>query len=149
MRRLAEHLPKSLRLTASDEFGIPAQYKKAVKFAVLAYATKRPGSERRFETTPCIPKLPVPVGKELLSARQNFAARFQAAAIGSVRQQRFDFLDGIQGPDLHQRLRWRFRCFQSPFFGGQNSFMVSGRETFMCRLFVCVLFRVRPREKAY
>ncbi|HEV3210052.1 MAG TPA: anhydro-N-acetylmuramic acid kinase [Chthoniobacterales bacterium] len=38
MRRLAEHLPKSLRLTTSDEFGIPAQYKEAVKFAVLAYA---------------------------------------------------------------------------------------------------------------
>ena len=38
MRRLAERLPKSLRLTTSDEFGIPAQYKEAVKFAVLAYA---------------------------------------------------------------------------------------------------------------
>jgi hypothetical protein len=63
-------------------------------------------------------------------------------------EQRFDFLVGIQGPDLHQRLRWRFRCFQSPLFGGQNFFMVSGRETFMCRLFVCVLFRARPREKA-
>jgi anhydro-N-acetylmuramic acid kinase len=38
MRHLAERLPKSLRLTTSDEFGIPAQYKEAVKFAVLAYA---------------------------------------------------------------------------------------------------------------
>jgi anhydro-N-acetylmuramic acid kinase len=38
VRRLAEHLPSSLRLTTSDEFGIPAQYKEAVKFAVLAYA---------------------------------------------------------------------------------------------------------------
>jgi anhydro-N-acetylmuramic acid kinase len=39
MKRLAEHLPAGLRLTTSDEFGIPAQYKEAVKFATLAHAT--------------------------------------------------------------------------------------------------------------
>jgi len=39
MGRLAQLLPKSLRLTTSDEFGIPPQYKEAIKFATLAYAT--------------------------------------------------------------------------------------------------------------
>jgi anhydro-N-acetylmuramic acid kinase len=39
MRRLAERLPKSLRLTRSDEFGIPAAFKEAIKFATLAHAT--------------------------------------------------------------------------------------------------------------
>lgn len=38
MLRLAERLPKSLRLTTSDEFGIPFQYKEAIKFAALAHA---------------------------------------------------------------------------------------------------------------
>jgi len=40
MRRLAANLPSGLRLTRSDEFGIPAQYKEAIKFAALALAAK-------------------------------------------------------------------------------------------------------------
>ncbi len=40
MRRLAKRLPAGLRLTLSDEFGIPAQYKEAVKFAALALAAQ-------------------------------------------------------------------------------------------------------------
>lgn len=40
MRRLKTLLPAGLRLTTSDEFGIPAQYKEAVKFAALALAAK-------------------------------------------------------------------------------------------------------------
>ena len=40
MRRLAALTPKGLRLTTSDEFGIPAQYKEAIKFAALALAAK-------------------------------------------------------------------------------------------------------------
>ncbi|WP_159014438.1 anhydro-N-acetylmuramic acid kinase [Acidisoma sp. S159] len=39
MKRLAAHLPSSLRLAASDEFGMPAQFKEAIKFATLAHAT--------------------------------------------------------------------------------------------------------------
>jgi anhydro-N-acetylmuramic acid kinase len=39
MKRLAERLPKSLRLTTSDEFGVPAPFKEAIKFATLAHAT--------------------------------------------------------------------------------------------------------------
>jgi anhydro-N-acetylmuramic acid kinase len=39
MERLAAHMPKSLRLTLSDEFGVPAAFKEAIKFAVLAHAT--------------------------------------------------------------------------------------------------------------
>jgi anhydro-N-acetylmuramic acid kinase len=39
MERLAAHMPKSLRLTLSDEFGIPAAFKEAIKFATLAHAT--------------------------------------------------------------------------------------------------------------
>lgn len=39
MQRLAAHLPSSLRLARSDEFGIPAAYKEAIKFATLAHAT--------------------------------------------------------------------------------------------------------------
>jgi anhydro-N-acetylmuramic acid kinase len=39
MSRLAERLPKSLRLTKSDEFGVPAAFKEAIKFATLAHAT--------------------------------------------------------------------------------------------------------------
>jgi len=38
---LARRLPPGLRLTTSAEFGIPPQYKEAVKFATLAYATQR------------------------------------------------------------------------------------------------------------
>jgi len=41
MGMLAERLPAGPRLTTSDEFGIPPQFKEAVKFAVLAYATQR------------------------------------------------------------------------------------------------------------
>jgi anhydro-N-acetylmuramic acid kinase len=39
MERLAAHMPKGLRLTLSDEFGIPAAFKEAIKFAALAHAT--------------------------------------------------------------------------------------------------------------
>jgi anhydro-N-acetylmuramic acid kinase len=39
MERLAAHMPQGLRLTPSDEFGIPAAFKEAIKFAVLAHAT--------------------------------------------------------------------------------------------------------------
>jgi len=39
MERLADDMPKGLRLTLSDEFGIPAAFKEAIKFAVLAHAT--------------------------------------------------------------------------------------------------------------
>ena len=40
MRRLQAHLPEGLRLTLSDEFGIPSQYKEAIKFATLALAAQ-------------------------------------------------------------------------------------------------------------
>ena len=39
MARLAARLPKTLRLTTSAEFGIPPQFKEAIKFATLAHAT--------------------------------------------------------------------------------------------------------------
>ena len=39
MERLAAHLPKGLRLAMSDEFGVPAAFKEAIKFATLAHAT--------------------------------------------------------------------------------------------------------------
>ena len=39
MERLAAYMPKSLRLTLSDEFGVPAAFKEAIKFATLAHAT--------------------------------------------------------------------------------------------------------------
>ena len=39
MRRLREQLPSHMRLTTSDEYGIPAQFKEAIKFATLAFAT--------------------------------------------------------------------------------------------------------------
>ena len=32
-------MPAGLRLTLSDEFGIPAAFKEAIKFAVLSHAT--------------------------------------------------------------------------------------------------------------
>lgn len=38
LRRIGAVLPPHIRLTVSDEFGIPAQFKEAVKFATLAYA---------------------------------------------------------------------------------------------------------------
>lgn len=39
MERLATYMPKTLRLTVTDEFGIPAAFKEAIKFATLAHAT--------------------------------------------------------------------------------------------------------------
>ena len=39
MERLATYMPKSLRLTLSNEFGVPAAFKEAIKFATLAHAT--------------------------------------------------------------------------------------------------------------
>jgi anhydro-N-acetylmuramic acid kinase len=39
MERLATYMPKGLRLTKSDEFGVPAAFKEAIKFATLAHAT--------------------------------------------------------------------------------------------------------------
>jgi len=39
MRLLGERLPAHMRLTTSDEYGIPAQFKEAIKFATLAFAT--------------------------------------------------------------------------------------------------------------
>jgi anhydro-N-acetylmuramic acid kinase len=38
MRMLGDRLPDTLRLTTSDEFGLPPQYKEAIKFGVLAFA---------------------------------------------------------------------------------------------------------------
>jgi anhydro-N-acetylmuramic acid kinase len=40
MARLQAHIPTGLCLTLSDEFGIPAQYKEAIKFATLALAAQ-------------------------------------------------------------------------------------------------------------
>lgn len=39
MQLLREKLPEHIRLTTSDEYGIPAQYKEAIKFAMLGFAT--------------------------------------------------------------------------------------------------------------
>jgi anhydro-N-acetylmuramic acid kinase len=39
MERLAAYMPTGLRLTLSDEFGVPAAFKEAIKFATLAHAT--------------------------------------------------------------------------------------------------------------
>ncbi len=39
LQRLRAHLPNSLRLTLSDEFGMPSQFKEAIKCAALAHAT--------------------------------------------------------------------------------------------------------------
>lgn len=39
MQLIRERLPKHMRLTTSDEFGIPAQFKEAIKFATLGFAT--------------------------------------------------------------------------------------------------------------
>ncbi len=39
MERLKAYMPQGLRLTLSDEFGIPAQFKEAIKFGTLAHAT--------------------------------------------------------------------------------------------------------------
>lgn len=35
---IADQLPAGVRLTTTDEYGIPAQFKEAIKFAVLGYA---------------------------------------------------------------------------------------------------------------
>ena len=40
MERIRVNLPSGLRLTVSDEFGLPAQYKEAIKFAALALAAQ-------------------------------------------------------------------------------------------------------------
>jgi anhydro-N-acetylmuramic acid kinase len=40
MARLRQLLPPGLRLAVSDEFGIPAQFKEAIKFAALALAAQ-------------------------------------------------------------------------------------------------------------
>jgi len=40
MERLRANLPSGLKLTVSDEYGIPAQYKEAIKFAALALAAE-------------------------------------------------------------------------------------------------------------
>ena len=40
MERIRANLPPDLRLAVSDEFGHPAQYKEAVKFAALALAAQ-------------------------------------------------------------------------------------------------------------
>lgn len=39
MNLLRKLLPKNIRLTTTDEFGIPSQYKEAMEFGVLAFAT--------------------------------------------------------------------------------------------------------------
>ena len=39
MKQLQARLPENIRLAVSDEIGIPAAYKEAVKFATLAYST--------------------------------------------------------------------------------------------------------------
>lgn len=41
MSMLREQLPSGLRLTTSDEYGIPPQFKEAVKFGTLAFATRK------------------------------------------------------------------------------------------------------------
>jgi anhydro-N-acetylmuramic acid kinase len=38
LKMLGDRLPGTLRLTTSDEFGLPPQYKEAIKFGVLAFA---------------------------------------------------------------------------------------------------------------
>ena len=54
MERLQSYLPAGLRLTVSDEFGLPAQYKEAIKFATLALAAQHqianniPAAKRRL-----------------------------------------------------------------------------------------------------
>ena len=40
MERIRANLPHGLRLTLSDEFGLPAQFKEAIKFATLALAAQ-------------------------------------------------------------------------------------------------------------
>ena len=40
MGQVAEMLPSGVRVVLSDEYGLPAQYKEAIKFATLGFATK-------------------------------------------------------------------------------------------------------------
>jgi anhydro-N-acetylmuramic acid kinase len=39
MKEIAKRIPEHIRFTTSDEIGIPAAYKEAVKFATIAYST--------------------------------------------------------------------------------------------------------------
>jgi anhydro-N-acetylmuramic acid kinase len=39
MRLLREQLPNGMALALSDEYGLPSQFKEAIKFATLAFAT--------------------------------------------------------------------------------------------------------------
>ncbi|GGH86910.1 anhydro-N-acetylmuramic acid kinase [Pullulanibacillus pueri] len=39
MEYIQEELPKGMRLTTSDEYGIPPQFKEAIKFATIGYST--------------------------------------------------------------------------------------------------------------
>ncbi len=40
LQRLRDQLPAGVSLVLSDEYGLPAQFKEAIKFATLAFATK-------------------------------------------------------------------------------------------------------------
>lgn len=39
MKEIQKRIPQNIRLTTSNEIGIPAEYKEAIKFATLAYST--------------------------------------------------------------------------------------------------------------
>ena len=39
MKEIQQRIPQNIRLTTSDEIGIPASYKEAIKFATIAYST--------------------------------------------------------------------------------------------------------------
>jgi anhydro-N-acetylmuramic acid kinase len=41
LRAIEALLPDGVKLVLSDEYGLPAQYKEAIKFATLAYSTQR------------------------------------------------------------------------------------------------------------
>lgn len=41
MKMIAERLPEGVKLETSDVIGIPPQYKEAIKFATIAFSTKR------------------------------------------------------------------------------------------------------------
>lgn len=46
MKAIQERIPQNIRLTTSNEIGIPSEYKEAIKFATIAYSTinKVPGN---------------------------------------------------------------------------------------------------------